>query len=77
MLRTKANAQRAEIPAATLWHTTYINTMSPSVYADALAEANPPKRSLNPGAIEFKPLAMGTNALAKFCINSCKKEDVL
>ena len=51
--------------------------MLPSVYADALAEANPPKRSLNPGAIEFKPLASGTNALAKFCINFCKNDDVL
>ena len=64
-----------ETNAAALWQKTYLKKRSPSV-KDWVA-TRPSKALLKPGAIEFKPLAMGTNALANACIKPCKGEVVL
>lgn len=65
----------AETNAAALWQKTYLNKRSPSV-RDWVA-TRPSKALLKPGAIEFKPLAMGTSALANACMKPCNGEFVL
>ena len=56
----------AETSKAAIWQKTYLTKRSPPV--KDWVDINPSKILLKPEAMEFKPLAIGINVLARACM---------
>jgi hypothetical protein len=64
--RTYIKAETTETSVAAIWQKIYLTKRSPPV-KDWVA-TRPSKDLLKLKAMEFKPLAMGTNAVAEACM---------
>jgi hypothetical protein len=64
--RTYINTETAETSAAAIWQKIYLTKRSPPVRDWVATRLS--KALLKLEAMEFKPLAMGTNAVAEACM---------